>query len=97
MTKLSGKQGRAIAGIIRSHVETARELAATRTLLEMAVRQGICPLDWEIALAELKKTPEYLAGSDQFEAMLSRIEQDADENDLIDLLEKMSSFGSLPN
>jgi hypothetical protein len=96
MAKLSGMLGRAIARMVRIYLETANDLAATRALLMRAAHNGTCPVYWERDLAEIKKTPQYRSDAERFEPILARIDQDADESDLIELLQQMTQ-GKQPN
>lgn len=54
------------------------------------------PDDWEKELVRIRETPEYRAFLGEFESMISRLEQAADLDEVLPLIEKVTK-GKLPN
>jgi len=78
-----------MARLIREHLRITRELAAARAVLQFAEQQGISPIGWEEQLQALKATPQYNAIGEELEPVIVRLEQEAEETDLNELLEKL--------
>ena len=66
------------------------------TILQKSVKDAKIPRDWEQQLEGLRLTPEYLAFLDQYAPTIRKLEEDADIEALLPLLEQLSK-GKPPN
>jgi hypothetical protein len=81
--------------IRRSQVLRA-ERRALMTIIKRAVLKKEIPKNWKIDLAAIRKTPDYRAIVQELETTLVRLEQGADDADLLRLFEKLDE-GKPPN
>ena len=89
MAKIVPKQVRAVVEMIRQHLEVVRELSALKAILIYSAQKNLCPVDWEEQLKAIKTTSLYSDPGKEIEPFLARLEQDADETDLLALFERM--------
>jgi hypothetical protein len=88
--KLDAEGSRAIAGLLREYGNLLCELSATRVMIKFcAMNQTVPPADWRHALEEMKKKSGYRAPSEVLETIAVRLEQDAAEIDLTELLKTL--------
>jgi hypothetical protein len=93
---MTPEEQRALAAVLRRLAKYMAERRALITILSDAAQTHRCPEDWESDLARLRETPAYRAILEDFEPMISRLEQDADLSEVLPLIEKVMK-GKLPN
>jgi hypothetical protein len=91
MTNL--KRTHAIATVFRMLLESKREIAALKAILQVSAQKRVCPLDWEDQLKAARTFPQYSDIGRELESSIARYQQDADETELLELFRKMSQEG----
>jgi hypothetical protein len=93
---MKDEQRRAIARIIRRQAKLFAELPALTSLLETYAKRNEAPHNWREMLEEIRKSDDYKAIVEEFEPIALRLENEVADDDLIEILLKMSE-GKLPN
>lgn len=93
---MNPKEKRILASVARRLVTFIAERRALITILRQAEVEGRPPADWVGELEMLRQTAEYRAVLEANEPMIAQLEQGADVDEVLALLEKFSK-GKLPN
>jgi hypothetical protein len=93
---MTPKEKRILAGIARRLVAFIAERRALITIMKDAVSENRVPNDWIADLEALRQTPEYRAVLEAHEPMLVQLEQGADLDEILPLLEQFAK-DKLPN
>jgi len=93
---MSAKEKRIIADLLRRLAKFMADRRCLVTLLRNATNDQRVPIGWESDFRVLQDTPEYHAVVAAFEPTILQLEQGAEIEDLIPLLEKLGE-GKLPN
>jgi hypothetical protein len=93
---MTPKEKRIVAGLARRLVKFLAERRAMVTILKQAEAENRPPTDWLEELETLRQTPEYRAVVEANEPMILQLEQGADIDEILPLLEQFAK-GKLPN
>jgi len=93
---MTPEEQRLLAKLLRKFQVFRAERRALITILKEAARDRRPPYDWEKELHRLQESPEYYALLVEFEPIALQLEQGADFDELIPLIQKISE-GKLPN
>jgi hypothetical protein len=83
------KEKRAVAGFIPEYAKRCREIEGAKFLLRYCQEHKAYPHDFQFELNELKNKPEYQKIARNLDLIADRLEQAADEADLIELVKQM--------
>lgn len=93
---MTPEEQRMLAQVLRRLAAYMAERRILITILKGAVRDNRSPQDWEKELHRLRETPEYYAFLEQFEPIFSQLDQAADLEELMPLIQKIIE-GKPPN
>jgi hypothetical protein len=93
---MTPQEQRMLAEVLRRLAAYMAERRILITILKEAVRDNRSPQDWEKELHRLRETPEYHAFLEQFEPIFSQLDQAADLEELMPLIQKIIE-GKAPN
>lgn len=97
MENMNPEQSRKFIELLREHMMLRAEVRSLASILTYVETQGHLPIeDWLATLKEMRQTPEYRNISEQYESLFARVEQAADVNEAVRLLETMPS-AQIPN
>ena len=93
---MTPEEARIMAELARKLVLFMAERRCLVTILSEAVRDKRVPTDWTSTLMKLRAIPEYQNFLAQWEPALHKLEEEANFEALLPLLQKISE-GKLPN
>lgn len=93
---MTPEEQRALAALLRRFVKIMAERRCLITILDEAVEGQRSPTRWRDDFENLRQSPHFRAFLEEFEPMIVRLEQGADIDELIPLLQKITE-GKLPN
>ena len=97
MENMNPEQSRKFIELLRENMMLRAEVWSLASILTYVETQGHLPIEgWLATLKEMRRTPEYRNISEQYESLFARVEQAADVNEAVRLLETMPS-AQIPN